>query len=97
MFRIQAVLTQFKRDEKGTSALGYALLAALVAFILVGAAETLGANLGTTFAGVANSVSNGTAAQQTATTPSGQACRSSTVQPAAGQCQQDPYYFGITD
>ena len=96
MFRIQAVLTQFKRDEKGTSALGYALLAALVAFILVGAAETLGANLGTTFASVANSVANGAAAQQTATPLSGQACRSSTVQPTAGQCQQDAYDPGIT-
>ena len=95
MCRIHAVLTQFKRDEKGTSALGYALVAALVAFILIGAAETLGANLGTTFAGVANSVA-GTAARQTATAPSGLACRPSTTgQPTIGQCQSDNYYPGI--
>lgn len=93
MLRIQAVLTQFKRDETGTSALGYVLIAALAAFILIGAAETLGANLGTTFAGVANSV-GGTAARQTA--PSGLACRPATTgQPTIGQCQPD-YSPGIT-
>ena len=89
MVCIQAVLTQFVRDKKGTSALGYALIAALLTFILIGAAGMVGANLGTTFAGVASSV-GGIAARQTATAPSGQACRSSiTVQPTAEQCQPD--------
>ena len=101
MFRIQAALTRLARDEKGTSALGYALIAALIAFILIGAVETLGAGLGKTFAGVGNSV-GGTAAQQTAGASSGVACRpSATVQPTGLQpadagCREEQHYFGIT-
>lgn len=95
MLRIQAVLTQFKRDERGTSALGYALVAALLTFILIGTVETLGDNLGTTFAGVASSF-NAATAKQAATAPSGLACRPLTAgQPTIEQCQQNPSYPGI--
>ena len=95
MFRVRAMLNQFKRDQRGTSALGHALIAALVAFILIGAAETFGASLGTTFAAVANSV-GAAAARQAATAPSGLTCRPATTgQPLIGQCQPDLSYRGI--
>ncbi len=92
MSRIQAMLTRFTRDEGGSSAVEYALIAALLALILIGTASTVGGNLGTTFTGVADMFSNGIAAQPTTTAPGVVACRGTVT----GQCRQERHCPGIT-
>ena len=92
MPRTQTMLTQFTRDEEGTSALEYAVIAALVAFILIGTANTFGGNLGATFTGVADVLSNGIAAQQTMTSSGVLAHRGAVT----GQCRHDRYDSNIT-
>ena len=52
MLRHLATLTQFKRDEKGVTALEYGLIAALIAVVIIGAVSTLGTNLSATFTGI---------------------------------------------
>ena len=54
MVRIPPALAQLKRDETGFAALQYGLVAALVAVLLFGAIDALGASLGTMFGGVAS-------------------------------------------
>ena len=41
------------RDESGATAIEYGLIAALIAVAIIGAATTVGTNLGTTFSTVA--------------------------------------------
>jgi pilus assembly protein Flp/PilA len=41
------------RDESGATAIEYGLIAALIAVAIIGAATTVGTNLGTTFTTVA--------------------------------------------
>lgn len=59
MFQIQAALMRFKRDEAGVTALEYGLIAALVAVVIIGAVDTLGANISATFNNVANHFTGG--------------------------------------
>ena len=42
-------LLEFLRDDKGTSAVEYALLVAMIAAVIVGAVTLVGGNLKTTF------------------------------------------------
>jgi pilus assembly protein Flp/PilA len=44
------------RDETGATAIEYGLIAALIAVAIIGAATTVGTNLGTTFSNVASSL-----------------------------------------
>jgi pilus assembly protein Flp/PilA len=49
-------MTMFRkmfRDESGATAIEYGLIAALIAVAIIGAATTVGTNLGTTFTTVA--------------------------------------------
>jgi pilus assembly protein Flp/PilA len=49
-------MTMFRklfRDESGATAIEYGLIAALIAVAIIGAATTVGTNLGTTFSTVA--------------------------------------------
>ena len=52
MLRYLATLTQFKRDEKGVTALEYGLIAALIAVVIIGAVTNLGSQLNTTFTNI---------------------------------------------
>ncbi len=47
--RILALAQRLRRDERGVTALEYALIAALIAVAIVGALSTLGSDLNTTF------------------------------------------------
>ena len=49
MLRHLATLTQFKRDEKGVTALEYGLLAALIAAVIVVTVSSLGTQINTAF------------------------------------------------
>ena len=54
MLRYLATLTQFKRDEKGVTALEYGLIAALIAVVIIGAVTNLGSQLNTTFTNISS-------------------------------------------
>ena len=43
-------------DDSGATAIEYGLIAALIAVAIIGAATTVGTNLGTTFSNVASSL-----------------------------------------
>ncbi|SDI09643.1 Flp family type IVb pilin [Paraburkholderia phenazinium] len=55
-FRAIARLQVFLDDESGVTAIEYALLAALIAIVIVGAVAAAGTNLNTLFSDVAASV-----------------------------------------
>lgn len=58
MLQYLKALTEFKRDEKGVTALEYGLIAALIAVVIITAVSTLGTNLSATFNGVAGRFSS---------------------------------------
>jgi len=47
------MLKRFGKDTSGATAIEYGLIAALIAVAIIGAATTVGTNLGTTFTTVA--------------------------------------------
>ena len=51
---MQAILTRFIRDDSGTTALEYGLIAGLIATVMVAATKTLGAKLTNSFVNVGN-------------------------------------------
>ncbi len=53
------MLINFKRDEKGVTALEYGLIAALIAVVIIGAVTTLGSNLTATFNNIGVSLGTG--------------------------------------
>lgn len=48
---------QIKRDERGVTAIEYALIAALIGIVIIAGATTLGSNINGKFASIAASVS----------------------------------------
>ena len=50
------VFMSLLRDDAGATAIEYELIAALIAVAIIGAATTVGTNLGTTFNNVASSL-----------------------------------------
>jgi pilus assembly protein Flp/PilA len=46
----------FRRDERGVTALEYALIAALVAVVIIGGVSLLGTNVSKVFSTVANTI-----------------------------------------
>ncbi len=54
--RILALAQRLRRDERGVTALEYALIAALIAVAIVGALSTLGSDLNTTFSTIATNL-----------------------------------------
>ncbi len=50
--RILTLAKRLRRDERGVTALEYALIAALIAVAIVGALGTLGSDLNTTFTSI---------------------------------------------
>lgn len=51
---IRHALTLFRADNRAVTAIEYALIAALIAVVIVGAATQLGTSITTTFNGVAS-------------------------------------------
>lgn len=51
---VKNVVTRFVADESGATAIEYVLLAALIAVAIIGAATTIGKNVGKTMNNVAN-------------------------------------------
>ncbi len=49
-------LKAFHIDQRAVTAIEYALIAALIAVVIIGAVSTLGTNVSTTFATVGNAV-----------------------------------------
>lgn len=49
---------QIKRDERGVTAIEYALIAALIGIVIIAGATTLGSNINGKFASIAASVSS---------------------------------------
>ncbi|MGH7076168.1 MAG: Flp family type IVb pilin [Stellaceae bacterium] len=49
-------LRLLSRDERGVTALEYALIAALVAVVIIGAVSLLGSSISTVFSTVANTI-----------------------------------------
>jgi len=49
---------QFRKNEKGATAIEYGLIAALVSVIIIGALQALGPNLQDTFNGISTEVEN---------------------------------------
>lgn len=58
MLQYLKALMEFKRDEKGVTALEYGLIAALIAVVIITAVSTLGTNLSATFTGIAGRFSS---------------------------------------
>lgn len=77
MFCIQASLTQLKRDETGIATTEYALVAALIAFVLIGAIGSYGSGLAAAFGGISSAFNNAQAASA----------------PGATFCRQQPLPF----
>ena len=50
--RILTLAKRLRRDERGVTALEYALIAALIAVAIIGALTTLGSDLNTTFTNI---------------------------------------------
>ena len=48
------ILTHLRRDHRAVTAIEYALIAALIAVVIVGAATTLGAQVSSTFNNVSS-------------------------------------------
>ncbi len=46
------IISRFVRDESGATAIEYGLIAALIAVVIIGAVQTLGTQLRTTFGSV---------------------------------------------
>lgn len=60
---------QFRKDEKGATAIEYGLIAALISVVIIAALNVLGPNLNAAFTGVATAVGDAnTTAGTTATT-----------------------------
>ena len=53
---MQNLISQFLNDESGATAIEYGLIASLISVAIIGAASTLGTNLGGTFNNVANNM-----------------------------------------
>jgi pilus assembly protein Flp/PilA len=52
--KTQSLILRFKNDEHAVTAIEYALIAALIAVVIIGAVTTLGSNLSSTFNSVAS-------------------------------------------
>ena len=60
--------SRWAAEQRGVTAIEYALIAALIAVVIVGAAGALGGNLSNTFSAVANAVTPSTKTASTSTT-----------------------------
>ncbi|HWA64106.1 MAG TPA: Flp family type IVb pilin [Caulobacteraceae bacterium] len=49
-------VTRFMKDESGATAIEYGLIVALIAVVIIGAVQTLGTNLKTSFTSVGTSI-----------------------------------------
>jgi pilus assembly protein Flp/PilA len=49
-------VTRFLKDESGATAIEYGLIAAAIAVVIIGAVQTLGTNVSTTFDSVAGAM-----------------------------------------
>ena len=56
---MMAHIIQFLNDEEGATALEYGLLAALIAAVIIGAVQTLGTTIDTTFRNIEQTMSRG--------------------------------------
>ncbi|GJD47988.1 hypothetical protein OPKNFCMD_0701 [Methylobacterium crusticola] len=54
-----SILKRFVSDESGATAIEYGLLASLIAVAIIGAATTLGSNIGTKFNNIAGNIATG--------------------------------------
>jgi pilus assembly protein Flp/PilA len=54
--QLQALLSSFRTDDEGATAVEYGLMVALIAVVIIAAVTLLGQNLSTLFAGVAGSI-----------------------------------------
>ncbi len=50
------LVTKFKMDKRAVTAIEYALIAALIAVVIIGAVTTIGSNAKTTFTSVGNAL-----------------------------------------
>jgi pilus assembly protein Flp/PilA len=55
---MKSLLLRFARNESGAAAIEYGLIAALIAVVIIGAAQNVGNKLNTTFNAVADGLSN---------------------------------------
>lgn len=55
---MKSLLLRFARNELGAAAIEYGLLAALIAVVIIGAAQTVGTNLKTTLNSVGNALTS---------------------------------------
>lgn len=56
MAKFSKLMTRFKSDESGATAIEYGLIAALIAVVIIGALTLLGTSLETKFNEVSNSL-----------------------------------------
>ncbi len=56
MKKIQALLAKLRRDEKGATVIEYALIAALISVVAIGAFSLVGTNVKNTISSVADSL-----------------------------------------
>lgn len=54
---MSSLFARFVKDESGATAIEYGLIAALIALAVIVGARSLGTQIGTTFNGLANSMS----------------------------------------
>jgi pilus assembly protein Flp/PilA len=54
------MLRRFLKDESGATAIEYGLIAALIAVVVIGAIQTIGSELNTTFESIGTCLSGGT-------------------------------------
>ncbi len=56
--RLRNALRRFVKDERGASAIEYALIAALIALVIIGAATLLGEEIESVFESIQEALSN---------------------------------------
>lgn len=56
--RLRNTLRRFVKDERGASAIEYALIAALIALVIIGAATLLGEEIESVFESIQEALSN---------------------------------------
>lgn len=57
MKKLYSGLQRFIRDEEGVTAIEYALIAALIAVVIIGAVRLVGQGVNNTFTAVSNAIS----------------------------------------
>jgi pilus assembly protein Flp/PilA len=68
---MKSLVSRFKKNESGATAIEYGLIAALIAVVIIGAVTLVGTSLQTTFESVSDALTGASGGGDTTTPPAG--------------------------